>query len=390
MRRFMFDHIRLLRYAGLFTYLCAGIPLLRVDWARQRVSLLVHPDLGLWALLSSYFLFGIVYWFLTRRLGSHRHPLLKVFGLSILTVTAIAVGWFSQSGLSALLLVVVAVALPWTLPAPIGIAWLVLQNVALVPVFAGFPGFSWWSAILQTSLYLGFATLMFVTSLVASQQDEARLEQRRLNSELRATQALLAESSRIGERIRIARELHDLLGHHLTALTLNLEVANHHLPGSAAEPVQRARAIARQLLGDVREVVSELRQSDAIDLTAALRALVEGVPPGLRVFLQVPERFSVDHPGQAQMILRMVQEILTNTLRHAGASQLWLHFRRGSQGDLYLRAWDDGHGAKDLQPGNGLRGMRERLAEYGGHIDISSPPGQGLQLDAHLPVEEKP
>ena len=381
------NHTRLLRYTGLFTYLCTGIPLLRVDWTLERVSGLSHPDVGLVLLLLCYVLFGIVYWLLTWRLGSRRHPALKILGLGVLTATAIGVGWFSHSGLSALLLVVVAVVLPWTLPLPIGIAWLVLQNLALIPVFVGFPGFGWGTATLQAALYLGFATLMFVTSMVARQQDDAREEQRRLNSELRATRALLAESSRIGERMRIARELHDLLGHHLTALTLNLEVASHRVAAAEVGPVRQAQAIARQLLGDVREVVSELRQGEALDLSQALRSLIEGVPT-LKVHLDLPPAFSVDEPQRAQVLLRTVQEILTNTARHAGARNLWLSFSRTEAGELKLDARDDGRGAGTIRPGNGLNGMRERLAAAGGRLLISAEPGRGFALSAWLPMEK--
>ena len=387
MRWSTFDHTRLLRYAGLFTYLCTGIPLLRVDWTLERVSGLSHPDVGLLLLLLSYVLFGVVYALLTRQLGSRRHPVLKILGLVVLTATAIGVGWFSHSGLSALLLVVVAVTLPWTLPLPVGIAWLLLQNLALIPVFRGFPGFGWGTATLQAALYLGFAALMFVTSMVARQQDEAREEQRRLNSELRATRALLAESSRIGERMRIARELHDLVGHHLTALTLNLEVASHRVQPEAVESVRQAQAVAKQLLGDVREVVSELRQGEALDLSQALRSLIEGVPT-LDVHLELPQTLSVDDPQRAQIMLRTVQEILTNTARHAGARNLWLSFTRTEKGEMKLDAHDDGRGAVTIRPGNGLNGMRERLAAAGGRLVISAEPGQGFALSAWLPVEK--
>lgn len=381
------NHTRLLRYAGLFTYLCTGIPLLRVDWTLERVSGLGDPGIGLLLLLLCYVVFGIVYWLLTRRLGSRRHPVLKIFGLGILTIAAIGVGWFSHSGLSALLLVVVAVALPWTLPLPIGIAWLVLQNLALVPAFAGLPGLGWGTATLQAVLYLGFAALMFVTSTVARQQDEAREEQRRLNSELRATRALLAESSRLGERMRIARELHDLIGHHLTALTLNLEVASHRVPPSGVEPVRQAQAIAKQLLGDVREVVSELRQGETLDLSQALRSLIEGVPT-LKVHLDLPPALGVDEPQRAQVMLRTVQEILTNTARHADARNLWLSFSRTEAGELKLDARDDGRGAVTIRPGNGLNGMRERLAAVGGRLAVSAEPGRGFALSAWLPLEK--
>jgi signal transduction histidine kinase len=123
-------------------------------------------------------------------------------------------------------------------------------------------------AVLQAIIYTAYSLVGFVISTVASQQADERDVQRRLNSELRATRALLAESTRIAERMRIARELHDLIGHHLTALSLNLEVASHLSNEAASEHVRKAQSTARLLLADVREAVSELRQDDAIDLTS--------------------------------------------------------------------------------------------------------------------------
>ncbi len=397
MARLAFNHVSLLRYAGLFTYACVGVPLVSRDWMQadlgeatqvhltRALHAQSHEDLLLWAV--SYVIFGVVYWLLTRNLGSRRHWLMKLSGLLVLTCAALAIGWFSVSGLAALLLMVVCMVLPWLLPLPAGVLWLVLQNAALIPVFASFPNMDIGKAALQASLYLGFSAIAFITSMVARQQADAREDQRRLNSELRATRALLAESSRISERMRIARELHDLLGHHLTALSLNLEVAGHLVVNpAAAEHVAKARDTAKQLLADVREVVSELRDDDSIELTDALRSLTEGVP-GLTVHLELPQRFAVEDSRRAQVLLRCTQEIITNAVRHAEARHLWLRFERTPPGMLTLKARDDGHGAVNLKPGNGLNGMRERLAEVGGRLSISTGRDLGFALEASFPVE---
>jgi signal transduction histidine kinase len=241
--------------------------------------------------------------------------------------------------------------------------------------------------VLQASLYTAFSMLGFVASMIASQLAEEREVQRRLNSELRATRALLAESTRIAERMRIARELHDLIGHHLTALSLNLEVASHLSNEAASEHVRKAQNTARLLLTDVREAVSELRQDDAIDLTQALQSLIDGVP-SLHVHLTTPPRFSVEDPRRAQVLLRCVQEIITNTAKHAGARNLWLTFAYDDENLLSLSARDDGRGTATIQPGNGLSGMRERLAEFDGNVAIESEAGQGFALHVRLPLGE--
>jgi signal transduction histidine kinase len=263
------------------------------------------------------------------------------------------------------------------------------QNLMLIPVISSYMGWTIATAFLQVCMYLGISALAFFTSMVARQQTEERDAQRRLNSELRATRALLAESTRIAERMRIARELHDLIGHHLTALSLNLEVASHLVNPAAADHVRKAQATAKHLLTDVREAVSELRQDDAIDLTQALRSLVEGVP-GLAVHVTTPPRFSVEDPRRAQVLLRCAQEIITNAARHANARNLWLHFAYAESNLLGLHARDDGRGTSNVAPGNGLSGMRERLAEFGGNVTVESEAGRGFELTVRLPLGETP
>lgn len=382
------NHIRLLRYAGLFTYLCVALPLLSGPGGLAEVSAWwSNPNITGWIL--SYLIFGVTYLLLTRRSSMTRQTgypsVVQLLGLVVLTGSAVAMGWFSQSGLSAMLMLVIAVVLPWQLPVGAGLAWMLLQNLMLIPIIASYMGWTIVTAFLQVCMYLGISALVFFTSMIASLQAEEREVQRRLNSELRATRALLAESTRIAERMRIARDLHDLVGHHLTALSLNLEVASHLVNAQAAEHVQKAQVTAKHLLSDVREVVSELRQDDAIDLTVALRSLTEGVP-GLSVHMETPPRFSVEDPRRAQVLLRCAQEIITNTARHAGARNLWLRFDYVNANLLELDARDDGRGAANFRPGNGLSGMRERLAEFEGSVTVDSALEQGFALNVRLPL----
>jgi signal transduction histidine kinase len=383
------NHTQLLRYAGLFTWAMVGIPLLLNAWhypAGVGADAALTLDLALWGM--AYLGFGLGYWAVTRRLGARRARWFDLALLALITLSAIAVSHFSGTGLGGVLLLIVAGVLPWLLPLPIGIAWLVLQHVALVPVFTQGQGFSLFAAVLQSALYVGYSSFTFVTGLVAKQQAEARDEQRRLNAELRATRALLAESSRLSERMRISRELHDLLGHHLTALSLNLEVASHLSEGKSREHVQQAQALAKLLLTDVREAVSQLRDEGAVDLTLALRSLAEGVP-GLDVVLDIAAPLRVEDPERAHILLRCAQEIITNAVKHAGARRLVLRLSRDN-GVLQLHARDDGRGSEAVSAGNGLRGMRERLAALGGSMVWTTGPGQGFSLDIDLPMGSAP
>ncbi|MGV8923161.1 MAG: sensor histidine kinase [Thermomonas sp.] len=380
------SHTRLLRLAGLFTWAMVGLPLL-YSWIGQWQTPMFEENVVThvmpWEGWACYLAFGIGYHRLTRVLGERRNTLDYLL-LAITTLAAIGLGFYSETGLGSVLLMVAACVLPWLLPLRLGTVWLLGAQLAVVPMFMLGLHFTLVEALMQSMLYAGFSGFIFITSLVALQQSQAREEQRRLNAELRATRALLAESARVNERTRISRELHDLLGHHLTALSLNLEVAGHLSDGRVKEHVQQAHTLARLLLTDVREAVSQLRDSGAIDLGAALRPLAENVPK-LAIHMDIQQPLTVDDPERAHVLLRCAQEAITNAVRHAGAHNLWLI--AGNDGEsITLQVRDDGSGTDELSNGNGLQGMRERLRQFGGQLQIETRAGRGFQLTMTLPA----
>lgn len=385
------SHTRLLRAAGLYTWALVGIPIILNVWflpPSRGVDETAGFGINVPMTMVSYLAFGLCYWLATRSLGS-RDTLASTRGnfvlLMVLTTAAVAVGYFTLTGLSAMLLLVMAGVLPWILSLRAAVAWLLLAHIPLVPSFMARDDFSFWEALFQSTFYVGFSAFVLVTAYVARQQAQARDEQRRLNAELRATRMLLAESARVNERTRISRELHDLLGHHLTALSLNLEVAGHMTEGRALEHVKQAHTLAKLLLTDVREVVSQLREGDAIDLGGALLLLTERVP-ALAIHMNIEEPLTLDDAERAHVLLRCTQEIITNAVRHAGARNLWIHCRRDG-GRIVIDAHDDGQGAEVVIAGNGLRGMRERLRQHGGNMTVESRAGGGFRLCLQVPVE---
>lgn len=378
------SHTRVLRLAGLFTWVMVGLPLAY----SQFENLHSRGDMGGWAVLLfvAYLSFGTSYYWLTRILRSDSPTSWLDRGLLLLlTISALGVSFLSGSGLGSILMMVAAGVIPWMLSVRLGVLWLLVSQLAVAPVYYLLLRFPLFEAVMQSLLYGGFSMFIFVTSLVARQQTEARDEQRRLNSELRATRALLAESARVNERTRISRELHDLLGHQLTALTLNLEVAGHLAEGQALEHVKRSHTLAKLLLGNVREVVSQLRETGAIDLAAALRPLTENVP-SLDIQLEIEDPLNVEDPQRAHVLLRCAQEIITNAVRHAGARHLWIKVYREAPDRVVVEARDDGVGADMVNVGNGLRGMRERLHQCGGQLQIETRPGEGFRLRATVPA----
>ena len=387
------NHTRLLRYSGLATWAMVGLPLLYMSLGPNVAPEDVTGDdaLGPRAMpllgWGVYFLFGVSYFLLSTGLG-RRARIVDVIGLLLLTASAIGVSYYSRSGLGSVLLMTAACLLPWFLQLRAGIPWLIASQFAVMPVFVYGFNFPLFEALMQSLLYTGFSVFVFATSLIARQQADAREEQRRLNAELRATRLLLAESARVNERTRISRELHDLLGHHLTALSLNLEVAGHLAEGRAKEHVSQAHTLARLLLTDVREAVSQLREGGAMDLSVALRPLAENVP-SLDIAMDIESPLTIDDPERAHVLLRCTQEIITNAVRHSGARHLWIAARRDN-GAIVVTARDDGRGADLLVAGNGLRGMRERLAQQGGTLDIDTRPGDGFRLRLVLPIAAAP
>jgi signal transduction histidine kinase len=373
--------LELMRVAGLFTWFCASVPLFFMSMLRSTP--LPESQFIAWGVLQV--LYGMVYWHLTRYLGSNMLTQLRLIYLLFLVVCGLSITALSESAIGGILLMIVAGLLPWMMSTIPAMIWVVSQNVLFAFILFSVLEVDITQAAFIAGLFLGISLFVFISSLAGLRQNDSRDELRKVNSELRATQALLAENTRMAERVRIARELHDLVGHHLTALTLNLEVATHLIDGKALEHVGQARSLAKLLLADVREVVSDMRRGDQVDMAGALRTLVEGVPEP-RIHLDFPSNIVMIDPEQAHMLLRCVQEIITNSVRHARARNLWIRLSM-AQGGVAMSARDDGRGVNVVEAGNGLRGMNERLSNLGGKLEVESQIGAGFALHAWIPTE---
>jgi len=204
------------------------------------------------------------------------------------------------------------------------------------------------------------------------------------------------------ERRRLARELHDGLGQTLTALTNQLGRLQQKLEGSASSEVAARLAdsveMARLALKETRELSRLLRPPvlDDLGLTSGLSWLARTLEQraGLHVELAlsgIEERLD---PELETLVFRIVQEALTNVLRHAGTDCARVAVSR-SGGILHLRISDSGRGfdarstlaGGDAATGSGLRGMRDRLELFGGQLEIISAPGQGALVSAAIPLE---
>jgi signal transduction histidine kinase len=219
---------------------------------------------------------------------------------------------------------------------------------------------------------------------VLRSEAETGLALSRINAELRATQALLAGSAAAAERMRISRELHDAWGHDLTALSLLLEYASHVSAELGRSSVIEARNLAKALLAKVRDVVGTLRRYEGHDIKPVLEALAAGALQ-LEVHLDIPETLALQPAESAQTLMRAAQEIITNTLRHAGARNLWLALRAEEDG-VRLDSRDDGAGIDQVTLGHGLSGLRERFEQQGGRIAFESARGNGFRVVGWIPT----
>jgi signal transduction histidine kinase len=235
-----------------------------------------------------------------------------------------------------------------------------------------------------------FYAIVFGVVHLATRERRGRRTLAAAHAELLATQALLGDMVRDAERQRIARELHDSVGHHLTALKLHLDLALRHSgqAGQSNTPVaaslRTSSELASALLAEVRTVVSTERGAHAIDLRHALATLCAGIPAP-RVALRMDEGLAIDSPALAHALFRCAQEAISNAVRHAGASVLTIDIAR-RDGELTMLAADDGHGGANASEGNGLRGMRERVELLGGRLRAGAHPPRGYAIEVSLPV----
>ena len=278
-------------------------------------------------------------------------------------------------GFEGTLLVMVAMQLGALLPRRAAILWIVAQTLLLGTAV----GYHWTprAALLITPPYLGFQLLAYLALEALARESTA-------NAELRATQSIIAGSTRLGERLRISRELHDTVGHHLTALSLHLEAAVQKSAPPGKEHVETAQSLARELLQEVRGIVAAMNEPAGIDLAEALRTLTATVPRP-RIHLSVEPRIRIEDPERARVVVRCTQEIVTNAARHSAAENLWIIIDR--DGDtVRIRAHDDGRGSERVPEGFGLRAMRERVEGAGGRLQIETQPGAGFDVIALVPA----
>jgi signal transduction histidine kinase len=219
-------------------------------------------------------------------------------------------------------------------------------------------------------------------------------------------QELSTHAARLAERTAVARELHDVVAHHVASIALRVAVARHVLPRTdprVGEVLDDVHTAATTALTDLRQLVAVLRDPNAADaelgsllvqpqeLPATLSAVVgRNTQSGLSVAAEIDPAIGSLDAVSGLVVLRLVQEGLTNVAKHAGPGALArLRVDLGADRTARVELCDDGGAAAPgrpaAEPGHGLAGLRERLALVGGQLD-AGPAGAGWRLAATVPV----
>ncbi|PWI20518.1 histidine kinase [Streptomyces sp. Act143] len=272
------------------------------------------------------------------------------------------------------LFVYVSVACGATLPQRAAY-WAVGGNTVAMALVGLRVGADYWSLVLVV-LLLGFS-MMGVKQLV------------RTTVELRKARATVAQLAANEERLRLARDLHDLLGHSLSLITLKSELAGRMLPDhpdKAAQQVADIEQVSRQALVDVREAVTGYRRPRlSAELAGAQVALTAA-----DVIADVPaEPDLAGVPEESESALAWsLREAVTNVVRHSGATRCTIEVLRRQTLDgpvLELSVEDNGSGGSGKGPGNGLTGLTERLEKAGGALEAART-RHGFRLVARVPA----
>jgi len=324
-------------------------------------------------------------------------------GLAVQTAVTAALMYMSDNwSLFTILFFILSGQAVLLFPIRPAMAW-IAGFVAITTIFGvakwGSPG-----GMMTLALYGGGYSLIAALAHALASAETARRKSQALVEELQAAHEKMQEYAGrieelavVEERSRLAREMHDTLGHRLTVAAVQLEGAQRLIgsdPDRAAQMVGTVREQVREALAELRQTVAALRAPLEADLSlphalARLAAHFE-TATGVTVHQVLPRVEELpDLPSTHRLALyRAAQEALTNIQRHAEAGQVWLVLS-GDGSAVTLLVGDDGKGLSlsGEQAGFGLHGLRERAVQLGGEMHVEPRHGGGTQLSFRLPVD---
>lgn len=246
----------------------------------------------------------------------------------------------------------------------------------------------WFPAVMSLVI---FGTIMLFGHLIVS-EEQARQQLGESNQRLAEYAAQVEELATVSERNRLAREIHDNLGHYLTAVNMQIEAALAVMqsdPARAHQSMTKAQSLTKDGLAEIRRSVAALR-ADPIENRPLHEAIMQLIEEHRATGLDVTYRVDgAIRPCSAQVemtLYRAAQEGLTNIRKHAQATRADLQLSYQHPGAVSLKLRDNGIGSASDNSGFGLLGIRERVKLLGGQVNIQTSQGQGFQLCVELPA----
>jgi two-component system sensor histidine kinase DesK len=231
--------------------------------------------------------------------------------------------------------------------------------------------------LLHINLIALLLTIFLMLVVGASNTFIAR--QKRADTKLRMAQEEIEQLAAVAERERIARDLHDVLGHTLSVIVLKAELAGRLIerdPQRAAQEIADVERTARTALSEVREAIGGYRSQGLPAEMELARNTLQAAGVALACESPLPHL----HAAEETVLCLAVREAVTNIVRHAQATHCRIRFTTSGDGYHSLLISDDGAHPK-LEEGNGLRGMRERIQSLGGRLSITADPGVTLLIE---------
>jgi signal transduction histidine kinase len=333
---------------------------------------------------------------LTRDRAYQNDDVIRVILLFLLFINVVAIYFIVPFVYSAIFMVIWSAALPYFIAARLAFMLSPLWSSVLWLVYQYHWGFS--GMVVSALLFWTFNLFALVMVTTAIKEKKTRENAETINRELVSTQHLLSQAAEQAERVRIARNIHDLLGHHLTALTINLQVAGRQVEQLSVnhaevaqkqkiqDSIEQCHSLSKLLLSDVREAVSDIRDKSSIRLESAIKAISDRLP-SIDITVDYPDNIAIEDVTLADVLIKCIQESFTNSLKHSKATEVNVSFLQESN-KVQVAIQDNGNQAhisknkaqrksqenadslNNIKRGNGLTGIEERLALVDGKAEF--------------------
>lgn len=255
-----------------------------------------------------------------------------------------------------------------------------------------------WGGVVSAALFIPAVLFVIVFTRLTESANESKEKAEALTRDLEEANRQLGEYAvqaeelaTTQERNRIAREIHDNLGHYLTVVNVQLEAAKTVMdikPEKAKDAINKAQNLAQEGLQAVRQSVSSLREDPLSNrpLPDAIQKLIdENQASGITTELTIKQTPRPLSPNTSLTLYRVVQEGLTNIRKHAQASKVDVVVDYSAADQIQLAVRDNGKGSEQTGSGFGLLGIRERIHILGGRMEVESQPDQGFNLTVSVP-----